>query len=193
MKDWKFVVLWAFILISGELILYGRYYILFYKPYIPFKLVQSLHSHTLGIDWKDERSGWYHTIQYIENTTIEDVSISWTKFSLYGSHQERIFIKQMLPRDNFTMLACNYKVRVKITYHKGITLKTEEIDWEFDAEDAVEVIREETPEPFRDWWSETVRERAATAFPQILCVILLLIGAVVMSFFIFSIARKDRN
>jgi len=55
MKDWKFVALWAFLLISGELILYGRYYILFYRPkrYIPFKLVQALHSDTLGIEWGD--------------------------------------------------------------------------------------------------------------------------------------------
>jgi len=73
MKTWKFVALWAFLLISGELILYARYYILFYKPYIPFKLVRAEFYRDSGIFvWH-----CYFTIQYVGNDTLEDVRITW--------------------------------------------------------------------------------------------------------------------
>ena len=146
MKTWKFVALWTFILISGELILYGRYYILFYKPHGPFKLVRALHSDTLGVKWGDERYGWYYTIQYVEDVTLEDISISWRR-SWYDAsvdnvidQWERMFIEKILPGENFTISTRYSYVDVQITYHKGITLETEEIEWEFDVEDAVEVI-----------------------------------------------------
>jgi len=200
MKDRKFVALWAFILISGELIIYGRYYILFYKPYIPFKLVQAFHSDTLGMDWRDERYGWYYTFQYIEDVALEDVSISWIRYDYDAeaaqedrihTHQERILIKQMLPEQNFTVWTRNDWVDVEITYRKG----TEDVNIErmFDVEDAVEVIPEEwrTPESNSDDWKKPIAHaRAATAFPQILGVISLLVFVVVMSYFAIKITAK---
>jgi hypothetical protein len=200
MKGWKFVALCAFLLISGELILYGRYYILFYRPkrYIPFKLVRALHSDTLGIEWGDERYGWYYTIQYIENVTLEDVSISWTRFCYDASVddvlflQERKFMKQMLPQENFTVWTGDNFVSVEIRYRKGT--ETEKIDWTFNVGGAVEVIPEEwrqTPKPDDpDWKKPIAHARAAIVFPQILGVILLLICVIVMSYFVIEIRAK---
>ena len=201
MKGWKFVALWAFILISGELILYGRYYILFYRPkrYIPFKLVRALHSDTLGIEWGDERYGWYYTIQYIENVTLEDVSIIWTRFCYDASVddvlflEERKFMKQMLPQENFTVWTGDNFVGVEIRYRKGT--EAEKIEWTFNVGGAVEVVPEEwrkTPEsndPL-SFKKPEAHARAAIAFPQILAVISLLIGAVLMSYMIFSLAHR---
>ena len=149
MKDWKFVLLWAFILISGELILYARYYILFYKPHGPFELIQALHSSALGIRPEDERYGWYYTFQYVGDDTIEDVSIIWsTQYWDRSSNEpvlvfgaERKSMRQMLPGENFTVWTGPAFVDVCITYHKGT--ETEEIDRQFSIDDALEIIRAE--------------------------------------------------
>ncbi|MDH5688809.1 MAG: hypothetical protein OEZ48_13230 [Candidatus Bathyarchaeota archaeon] len=200
MKEWKFVALWAFILISGELILYGRYYILFYRPkrYIPFKLVRALHSDTLGIEWGDERYGWYYTIQYIENATLQDVSISWTRFCYDASVddvlflQERKFMKQMLPQEYFTVWTGNNFVGVEIRYRKGT--ETEKIEWTFNVGDAVEVIPEEwrqTPEPLRDYWKK--KQLNLTIYLQILGAVSLLVCVIAISLLVIYMALKLRR
>ena len=195
MKDWKSVALWAFILISGELILYGRYYILFYKPYVPFKLVRALHSKTLGIRPEDERYGWYYTVQYVGNDTLEDVTISWDRYTtpfISKVVEETRHIEYLPYGETFIVSGIYKAISFTITYHKGT--EVEEIEIYFGLEDAVEVIPEQTPDPDPlSFKKPEAHARAATAFPQILAVISLLIGAVLMSYFIFSIARKDRR
>jgi len=161
MKGWKFVALCAFVLVSGELILYGRYYILFYKPHGPFKLIRPWHSLALGkgaIEWEDERFGWYYTVQYVGNDTLENIRITYFRdwyrqmkvenIPLAETGIESRFTKLLLPGETFTIRTELHETRVTISYHKmrifwvtGTAFETdEEIIWELDADDALEKI-----------------------------------------------------
>jgi len=57
MKDWEFVLFWFAFLTTVELGFYGRYYLFFYEPDVPFRLVQVWHSSTSGVNWNDEEYG----------------------------------------------------------------------------------------------------------------------------------------
>jgi hypothetical protein len=126
MKTWKFVALWAFILVSGELILYGQYYLFFYEPDLPFRLVKVWHSSTSGVNWNDEEYGWYYVIQYVwydpsnQLIGIEDIHIDWERLRLAGDKQlyqhESRFIEQMVRGENFTVWTRGDHVEVRITY-----------------------------------------------------------------------------
>jgi len=220
MKDWKFVALWAFILVSGELILYARYYILFYKPYIPFKLVRA----EVYRDGEIITFQWYFTIQYVGNDTLEDVRITWADIAfcknitvieekdgepthiMFSDCKRTEHIKQLVYRDTFIVSSSDSSiVAVEMTYHKA-GLETEVLKLGFNTDDAQKIIlhREDavelTPEEWRppesnsdDWKKPIAHARAATAFPQILGVISLLIGAVVMSYFVMETITAKRS
>ncbi|MDH5688810.1 MAG: hypothetical protein OEZ48_13235 [Candidatus Bathyarchaeota archaeon] len=128
MKDWKFVALWAFILISGEFILYGQYYLLFSEPDLPFRLVKVWHSSASGANWNDEEDGWHYVIQFVwyydpsnRLIAIEDIHIDWERLMLAGDkpfyqHENR-FIKQLVQGENFTVWTRSDHVEVTITYY----------------------------------------------------------------------------
>ncbi|MDH5688461.1 MAG: hypothetical protein OEZ48_11460 [Candidatus Bathyarchaeota archaeon] len=218
MKTWKFVALWAFILISGELILYGRYYILFYKPYIPFKLVRA------EVYWDGEiiTFQWYFTIQYVGNDTLEDVRITWADIAfcknitvieekngkptniMFSDCKRTEHIKQLVYADTFIVSSSDSShVVVEMTYRKA-GLETEVLKMGFSTEDAQKIILhgedtvELTPEEWKtpesydplSFKKPEAHARAAIFFPQILAVISLLIGAVLMSYFVIEITAK---
>jgi len=129
MKDWKFVLFWFAFLTTIELGLYGRYYLFFYEPDVPFRLVQVWHSSTSGANWTEEEYGWYYIIQFVwyEHDTsrrliaIEDIHIDWERSTLAGDkpfyqHESR-FIKQLVRGENFTVWTRSDHVEVTITYH----------------------------------------------------------------------------
>ena len=127
MKDWEFVLFWFAFLTTIELGFYGRYYLFFYEPDVPFRLVQVWHSSTSGVNWNDEEYGWHYTIQYVwyehdrRNVTLEDVHIDWERSTLaidkpFYQHESR-FIKQLVRGENFTVWTRSDHVDVIVTYH----------------------------------------------------------------------------
>jgi len=126
MKGWKFVLFWFTFLTTIELGFYGRYYLFFYEPDVPFRLVKVWHSSTLGVNWNDEEYGWYYIIQYVGheyrlNDTLEDVHIDWERLMLavdkpFYQHESKS-IEQLVRGENFTVWTrCNY-VHVAMTYY----------------------------------------------------------------------------
>jgi len=76
MKDWKFVLFWFAFLTTIELGFYGRYYLFFYEPDVPFRLVKAWHSSTSGANWNDEEYGSGTTQSNILGTsTIDGMSL----------------------------------------------------------------------------------------------------------------------
>jgi len=127
MKDWKFVLFWFAFLSVVELGLYGRYYLFFYEPDVPFRLVKVWHSSTSGVNWNDEEYGWYYIIQYVwyeydkRNITLEDVHIDWERLRFavdkpFYQHENKS-MKKLVLGDNFTVWTRSDHVEVTVTYH----------------------------------------------------------------------------
>ncbi|MFB0502831.1 MAG: hypothetical protein ACETWE_03270 [Candidatus Bathyarchaeia archaeon] len=159
MKDWKFVALWAFILISGELIVYARYYIFFYRPYVPypFRLIGVVHSSAMGIEREDERYGWHYTVQYaagINDYTLEDVTITWwrTPYTFVQDYhypigisspiKESKYMERLPPGETFTVWTFEPFVIVTITYQFSIRHHPviDTVDFRLDADSTLDKI-----------------------------------------------------